>query len=126
MFEHKSQPLLPQRAYYNRLVRSALAGLALVVPSMLIGMIGYHVLEGRTWLDAYLDAAMLMGGMGPVSTPVTEAGKIFAGTYAIFCGLVVILVAGVMMSPIIHRGMHRFHLEQEEGGGDDAPRRRKP
>jgi hypothetical protein len=125
MFEHRSQPLLPRRAYYNRIVRSAFAGIALVVPSMAIGMVGYHFLEGRAWLDAYLDAAMLMGGMGPVSTPVTVAGKVFAGTYAIYCGLVVLLVAGVMMSPVIHRAMHRFHLEQEEGG-EDAPARRKP
>jgi hypothetical protein len=122
MFEHKSQPLLPQREYYHRIARSALAGIALVVPSMAIGMLGYHVLEGRSWLDAFLDAAMLMGGMGPVTTPVTAAGKLFAGTYAIFCGLVVILVAGVMMSPIIHRGMHRFHLEQEDGGDGSSSR----
>jgi hypothetical protein len=124
MFEHKSQPLLPSRAYYHRIARSALAGLALVVPSLGIGMVGYHVLEERAWIDAFLDAAMLMGGMGPVAVPATEAGKLFAGAYAIFCGLVVILVAGVMMSPIIHRAMHRFHLEQDEGD-DAAPSRRK-
>ena len=125
MFEHKSQPLISSRAYYHRIARSAFAGLALVAPSLALGMVGYHLLEKRTWLDAFLDAAMLMGGMGPVSVPTTEAGKVFAGTYAIFCGLVVILVAGVMMSPIIHRAMHRVHLKEEDGDEPrDHPRRR--
>ena len=122
MFEHKSQPLLPTRAYAHRLLRSAVAGLALFVPSLGVGMLGYHALEGLPWIDAFVDSAMLLGGMGPVHEPATDAGKLFAGTYAIYCGLIVILAAGVMMSPIIHRAMHRFHLEQDEG---DEPRPRK-
>jgi hypothetical protein len=125
MFEHKSQPLLPPRAYAHRLLRSAVAGLMFVVPSLAIGMLGYHFLEALGWTDAFLDAAMLLGGMGPVHQPATEAGKIFAGLYAIYCGLVVILIAGVMMAPIVHRAMHRFHLESEAGDGDAAPGRKK-
>jgi hypothetical protein len=123
VFEHKSQPLISGRAYADRLVRSAVAGIGLLIPSLAIGMLGYHGLEHLSWLDAFVDSSMLLGGMGPVHPPATEAGKLFAGTYAMFCGLVVILVAGVMISPMIHRAMHRFHLEQESN--EDAPRPRK-
>jgi hypothetical protein len=122
MFEHKSQPLISTRAYAHRLLRSAVAGLMLVAPSLLLGMVGYHWLESLGWTDAFLDSSMLLGGMGPVHQPHSEAGKVFAGCYAIYCGLVVILVAGVMMAPIIHRAMHRFHLEQES---DERDGRRK-
>jgi hypothetical protein len=119
MFEHHTQPLLSTRAYAHRVLRSAVAGMALIVPTLLAGMIGYRVLENLAWTDAFLDSAMLLGGMGPVHEPVTQAGKVFAGVYAIFCGLLVILVAGVMMAPIVHRAMHRFHLDQDQPGSDD-------
>ena len=124
MFEHKSQPLLPARAYAHRILRSMLVALGLVAPSLLVGMLGYRLFEHLDWIDAFLDSSMLLGGMGPVHTPVSDGGKLFAGLYAIFCGLVVILVAGVMMAPVIHRAMHRFHLEQDEDAeAGDAPRR---
>ena len=77
--------------------------------------------EDLAWTDAFLDAAMLLGGMGPVHEPATQAGKVFAGLYAIFCGLLVLLVASIMMAPIVHRAMHRFHLEQDPAPrGEDA------
>jgi hypothetical protein len=121
MFEHRSQPLLSPRLYVRRLARSALFGLGLVAPSLVIGMLGYRFFEHLSWIDAFLDSSMLLGGMGPVHTPVTDPGKLFAGMYAIFCGLIVILVAGIMIAPMVHRAMHRFHLAQDE---DEAPRPR--
>lgn len=85
--------------------------LALIAVSLFIGMAGYHSLEGLSWIDAFLNAAMLLGGMGPVNTPATCGGKLFAGLYALYCGLAVIVVAGVMLAPIAHRILHRFHME---------------
>jgi hypothetical protein len=77
-------------------------------------MIGYRALERLSWLDAFLNAAMLLGGMGPVNTPGTTGGKLFAGLYALYCGLVVLIVAGIILAPVAHRILHRFHLEQDE------------
>jgi hypothetical protein len=74
-------------------------------------MAGYHVLENLSWIDAFLNASMLLGGMGPVNSPVTFGGKLFAGLYALYCGLAVILVAGLILAPVAHRVLHRFHME---------------
>ena len=78
-----------------------------------MGMAGYHFLEHLPWLDAFLNAAMIMSGMGPVATLQTSAGKIFAGCYALYCGIALITAAAVMLSPVVHRIFHRFHLEEE-------------
>ena len=85
--------------------------LALVMASLGVGMIGYHLTEGLDWVDSFLNAAMLLGGMGPVNTPATFWGKIFAGVYALYCGLAVIMIAGLLLAPLAHRLLHRFHLE---------------
>ncbi len=112
MFEHKAEPLLSRRAFAKRLTRSAAIGVSLVMISLAIGMFGYHDFEGLSWIDAFLNAAMLLGGMGPVNSPGTFGGKLFAGLYALYCGLIVIVVAGVLLAPIIHRALHKFHLMQ--------------
>jgi hypothetical protein len=75
-------------------------------------MVGYHSLEGLTWIDAFLNASMLLGGMGPVNAPTSFGGKLFAGLYALYCGLVVILVAGVLLAPVAHRLLHKFYVRQ--------------
>jgi hypothetical protein len=110
-FEHRAQPIISPRLFMVRMVRSGLVALAFIAVSLLIGMIGYHQLEELNWMDAFLNASMLLGGMGPVNTPVTDAGKLFAGLYALYCGLAVILVAGIILAPIAHRILHRFHME---------------
>jgi hypothetical protein len=110
-FEHRSQPVIKRRLFLLRLVYSTCIGLVLIVASLAAGMIGYHVLEHMTWLDSFLDAAMLLGGMGPVHTPVTSGGKLFAGLYALYCGLAVIAVTGVMLAPFAHRLLHKLHVE---------------
>jgi len=110
-FEHRAQPVIPPERFIIRLAHSGIIALALIAVSLFIGMVGYHILEGLSWIDAFLNASMLLGGMGPVNTPATFGGKLFAGLYALYCGLAVILAAGVILAPIAHRILHRFHME---------------
>lgn len=113
MYESHQEPLLPRRQYYMRLVGHFSAAQALVAVSLAIGMAGYRWLENLSWLDAFLNAAMLLGGMGPVETPRTTYGKLFAGAYALYSGLIVLVAAGIIGAPVIHRAMHRFHLRED-------------
>ncbi len=110
-FEHHTQPLIPMDQFLRRVANSGILALGIITVSLLIGMIGYRSLEGLSWMDAFLNSAMLLGGMGPVNTPITGGGKLFAGLYALYCGIVVILVAGIILAPLAHRILHRFHLE---------------
>lgn len=123
-YERKSQPLLPRREFLTRVAASALFGLAIVVVSLLVGMAGYHFFEKLGWLDAFLNAAMLLGGMGPLEQPQTVAGKLFAGLYSLYSGLAVLVIAGVVFAPVFHRFLHRFHLEA--GKGTDGEEKGKP
>jgi hypothetical protein len=106
--------LLPRVEFMRRQARFTLAALGIIVASLAIGMLGYHFLEGLTWMDAFLNAAMLMGGMGPLAPLTTEAGKLFAGLYALYCGLVLLISVGILAAPIFHRFLHRFHLELDD------------
>jgi len=110
-FEHRAQPVIPPHQFIIRLAHSGVIALALIAVSLFIGMVGYRFFEGMTWIDAFVNASMLLGGMGPVNMPVTFGGKLFAGLYALYCGLAVILVAGVILAPVAHRMLHRFHME---------------
>jgi hypothetical protein len=112
-FEHRSEPLLPFRAFLGRLATSVTIGLAIVAVSLLAGMVGYHLIVGLGWMDAFLNASMLLGGMGPIDPPKTAAGKLFSGLYALYCGFAVLGIAGVVFAPVFHRFLHRFHLEGE-------------
>ena len=109
-FEHRAQPLIPPRQFILRLAHSGIVALALIVVSLFVGMLGYRILEELSWIDAFLNASMLLGGMGPVNTPVTSGGKLFAGMYALYCGLAVILVAGIILAPVAHRGLRGSQL----------------
>ena len=111
MFEHRTDPLLPRRLFVGRLMRGGIIGASLVAVSLLIGMFGYHFLEGFSWLDAFVNASMLLGGMGPVDPVHTAGGRLFAGLYALYCGFAVLAIAGIIFAPIVHRFLHRFHLE---------------
>ena len=110
-FEHRAQPVLSRQKFIRRLANSGLLALCVIAFSLLIGMLGYRILEDLSWMDAFLNAAMLLGGMGPVNPPVSPGGKLFAGLYALYCGLVVILVAGILLAPVAHRILHKFHVE---------------
>jgi len=111
MFEHKSQPLLSWSGFLRRLAASTSIGLALVVVSLLAGMVGYHSIEGLSWTDAFLNASMLLGGMGPLEHERSGPGKLFEGLYALYCGLAVISIAAIIFAPVIHRFMHKLHAD---------------
>ena len=98
--------------FARRLGLHMAAAVALLAASLGIGMLGYRALEGLSWLDAFLNAAMLLGGMGPVDLPKTAGGKLFAGFYALYAGLVFIATAALVLSPVLHRVLHRFHWDE--------------
>ena len=120
MFEHHTKPLLPRREYYRRIVRNIGLGAVVVTVSLGIGMVGYHGFEKLPWIDAFLNAAMILSGMGPVATLQTDAGKLFAGGYALFSGIALISIVGIIFAPVVHRFLHKFHLEDEERDGGEG------
>ena len=105
--------MLPRPAFYARVARSAGVASLIIFGSLGIGMAGYHGFEGLPWLDAFVNAAMILSGMGPVAPLQTSAGKLFAGCYALFSGLAFVTATGVIFAPIFHRFIHKFHLEYE-------------
>jgi hypothetical protein len=113
MFEHRKQPLLPRRAFYARLARSGGVAGSIIGLSLALGMTGYHFLEHMSWLDAFVNAAMILSGMGPVGELKTSPGKLFAGCYALFSGLAFLSAVGVVLAPLFHRFIHKFHLESK-------------
>ena len=118
MYEARHRPLLSRAQFMRRVAAHLLVGLGVIGGSLLFGMAGYAYFERLPWMDAFLNAAMLLGGMGPVNIPQTEAGKLFAGLYALYAGLVLIVVAALLITPVIHRVLHRFHLEQSSRDED--------
>lgn len=113
MLERRGDPLLPFRSFLWRLLRFMALALLILGVSLGIGVLGYHQIEGMSWVDSFLNAAMILGGMGPVNTLHTEAGKVFAGVYALFSGIVFLVAVGVLLAPVIHRVFHQFHLEAD-------------
>lgn len=111
-FEHRTQAVASKSTYHARLVRNLIAGALLILVSLVAGALGYHGLEGLAWIDAFLNASMILGGMGPVANLATDAGKIFATAYALYSGLVLLLTAGIIMAPAVHRLLHRFHMPE--------------
>lgn len=118
-YERRSEPLLPWRPFLlRRVARTAATAAAVIAVSLVLGMLGYRLTEGMGWLDAFLNASMILGGMGPVDTLHTVAGKLFAGVYALYSGLVLVGTAGLLLAPFVHRLLHRFHLEGRHEGQD--------
>jgi hypothetical protein len=111
MYESRHHKPIDNRAFTARFARHIAAALVLLFASLLIGMMGYITLENLSVVDAFLNAAMLLGGMGPVNAPVTTAGKLFAGCYALYAGLVFIVTAALIFTPIAHRILHKFHWD---------------
>jgi hypothetical protein len=114
VYESRNQRPLHRRAFIQRMLWHGMGVVGLVALSTLLGMAGYMAFERLSPLDAFLNAAMLLGGMGPVDAPKTDTGKLFAGLYALYAGLVFLLTAAVMFTPIVHRLLHRFHWTEDE------------
>jgi hypothetical protein len=113
VFERRHQKLLPRNKFLLRVAKYGLISIGLIIFSLIIGMVGYHLSEGLSWVDAFVNAAMLMGGLGPVSMLKTNVGKIFAGFYALYCGMVLLIAVAIFAAPIFHRFFHHFHLEND-------------
>ena len=112
MYESRADSPLSRLQFMRRLSRHVAAAVGLLLGSLLLGMWGYVYFENLAWRDAFLNAAMLLGGMGPVDPPKTDGGKLFAGTYALYAGLVFLVAAGVVLAPVLHRLLHKFHWDQ--------------
>jgi hypothetical protein len=124
--ERVGEPLAPRWLFARRLARNVGLALAVILVSLFAGMAGYHYFEGLGWLDAFDHASMILGGMGPYREPVTKGGKIFSGIYALYSGLLLVGVTGLILAPIFHRVMHHFHVPDEEGTSGGVPRPAKP
>jgi hypothetical protein len=113
LFEHRSQPLLPNHKWRQRILGSLGCAVIIVAVALGVGIIGYHTIGDLPWIDSFLEAAMILGGMGAVAPMHTAAVKIFAGIYALFCGFVVLSTTGVVLAPWLHRMMHQFHVDED-------------
>jgi hypothetical protein len=111
-------PLLSRAEFARRLAKNALLGCGLIVVSLAIGVVGYHVTAGLGWIDALLNAAMILTGMGPVDELRTDGAKLFASFYALFSGVAFLTIVAVLMAPLVHRFLHRFHLELADEDDD--------
>jgi hypothetical protein len=123
MYERRDEPLLSRGAFLRRVGQHISVSFGIIAGSLAVGISGYHFIEHLNWIDALLNAAMILGGMGPVSELRTTAGKLFASVYALYSGLIVLVAAGVIFAPLFHRLLHLFHLEveDEDGKGGHSP-----
>ena len=113
-FEHKNKPLLSRQEFFRRQFVFILFALCLLTFSLGLGMVGYRLVTGMDWIDAFYNASMILTGMGPIDTMQTPGAKIFAGTYALFSGIIFLSTVAVMLSPIVHRFLHLMHLDEGE------------
>ena len=113
MFEHHKKPLISRDAFYRRMLMSFSWSLLIVFASLSIGILGYHFTENLGWLDSLLNASMILGGMGPVDVLTTSMGKLFASFYALFSGIAFLTTVAVVLAPVLHRFLHKFHLNEK-------------
>ncbi len=109
-------PMLPRSAFFAMFARYFAVSIGLLLASLTAGAMGYHYLEDIPWMDAYLNAAMILTGMGPVNVLQTEGGKLFAIIYCLYSGVAFLSASAIMIAPVAHRFLHRFHLDLEETG----------
>ena len=113
VFEHVSKPVIPRRQFHSRLARAILLGLGLIAVSLALGMVGYRwFFPNLDWADAFVNAAMILSGMGPLAAPETLGAKLFSGCYAIYSGLMLVMSAGVVFAPVLHRFLHKLHADE--------------
>ncbi len=113
-FEHHKRPLLPRRAFFRRQARYTGLSLAILAVSLGLGTAGYHAFGGLSWSDAFLNASMILAGMGPVDRMDTQAGKLFASFYALYSGIAFLTLAAVLFAPGYHRFLHKLHLDMDK------------
>lgn len=113
MYEHRRKALLPRAKFFLRIFYHFLVAFGIIVGALLIGILGYHCFEGLGWIDAILNSSMILGGMGPVNPIQTTAGKLFASAYALFSGIIFLIVVGILFAPVFHRFLHKFHLDMD-------------
>ena len=123
-FESHHEPIVPLSRFLRRLVSSLGIGLALVAVSLAAGMIGYRRLFSLSWIDAFVNASMILSGMGPLAEPKTPGAKLFAGLYALFSGLAVLAIAGIIFAPVLHRFLHYLHADPDDQDNLRINRRR--
>lgn len=114
MFEKHHETLASRSLFISRLVSAFIIALIIIAIAVFVGMVGYHYFEGMGWVDAFVNASMILSGMGPFTQLQTTGGKLFAGFYALFSGLAFILIIGVIIAPVIHRFLHRFHIDDQD------------
>ena len=114
MFEHHKEPLQPRKEFVSRQMQYLAFALLILLASLGVGTVGYHILGNLIWLDAFLNASMILTGMGPVDKLETDGGKFFSALYAIFSGVAFLTFVGVLFAPVYHRFLHKFHLDIED------------
>ena len=114
MLSITNTPVMPGKQFVKRYFKFALIPLSIVFGSLAIGIIGYHLIAGLSWVDSVLESSMILGGMGPVNSMKTDGSKLFASFYSLYSGLVLISTVGLFISPIIHRFLHKFHVSDED------------
>jgi hypothetical protein len=114
MYEHHTKPLLPQKRFLKRVLKNLLIACVFIAIALFIGMAGYHFICGFGWIDSLQDASMILAGMGPVDVIQNNAGKLFASAYAIFIGVAFLSITAVILAPVAHRFLHKFHLSDED------------
>lgn len=113
-YERRGDKLAPRNIFIKRIIGALAVAVILILVALLIGIAGYRFIAGFNWIDSLLEASMILGGMGPVRELHNDASKIFASIYALFSGLVVLALMGIMLSPVMHRIMHKFHVAEED------------
>ena len=111
MYERRSEKLIPPMAFARRMLNHSGYAAVLVLVSLVAGMLGYHVFDELSWVDAFVDTSMLLGGMGPVNPLRSTGAKVFAGIFALYAGLVFLALTALMLAPVLHRVLHAFHAE---------------
>ena len=114
MYESKRHPPIPKAHFIRRVLGHFFVAMSVLGASLVAGMAGYEYFENLAWRDAFLNSAMLLGGMGPINAPQSDGGKVFAGLYALYAGLVFLIVLAIIFTPVIHRVLHKFHWEDAE------------
>jgi magnesium-transporting ATPase (P-type) len=113
MFEHKSEKLVPFSKFLRRMALSILLLLVVLSVALGVGVLGYHKWAGLSWIDSLLNASMILTGMGPVAPMNTTIAKLFASGYALFSGVIFLSSVGLVLAPVFHRILHKFHLDDE-------------